>query len=441
MSLVGKSKSGVIALTLPLCNNNKADYEHELKQFTIAERRPVELLGGFEKAAQSERPDRIRGVQGKVTAMSSATATLPRVKRQGVLRHSRWDALLVALAFGHGAIVFTFPLALVIALGVWWGSNTIAHNFIHKPFFRGRALNRLFGLYLSVLLGIPQTLWRDRHLAHHAGVQWRFRWTASLISESLAVLGLWAGLLALAPAFFLTVYLPGLAAGLLLCWVHGFFEHVGGGTISHYGPLYNLLFFNDGYHVEHHERPGTHWTKLARRRRSGERPSRWPAVLRWLDTLSLNGLERMVLKSRLLQRFVLRKHEAAFRSVLSELPHLGRVAIVGGGLFPRTALILARLLPGAELTIIDADAKNIEVARRLIQGHALFINEWFDPDRHRRFDLIVIPLAYIGSRSALYRRPPAPFMLIHDWIWHWRPGAVVSWWLCKRLNVVRSQES
>ena len=95
--------------------------------------------------------------------------------RTGIWRFSRRDSILVALAALHGAILAMWPLAPIIALGVWWNANTIAHNFIHRPFFRSAGMNRLFSAALSVLLGIPQTLWRDRHLAHHAGVEWRLR--------------------------------------------------------------------------------------------------------------------------------------------------------------------------------------------------------------------------------------------------------------------------
>ena len=86
------------------------------------------------------------------------------------MRTSRWDALMMALAAAQGVLLLTMPMAPAIALGVWWNSNTISHNFIHRPFFRRRSANALFAAYESVLLGIPQTLWRDRHLAHHAGV-------------------------------------------------------------------------------------------------------------------------------------------------------------------------------------------------------------------------------------------------------------------------------
>src|SRR6266481_8497336 len=95
------------------------------------------------------------------------------IQSKGVLRFSRWDALFVALAALHGVVLAGWPTTAAVAIGVWWNSNTIAHNFIHRPFFRATGMNRVFSAALSVLLGIPQTLWRDRHLAHHAGIEWR----------------------------------------------------------------------------------------------------------------------------------------------------------------------------------------------------------------------------------------------------------------------------
>src|SRR5687768_5588521 len=89
-----------------------------------------------------------------------------------VLRHSRWDALLVGLAALHGAVLLLTASPVLIAVGMWWNANTIAHNFIHRPFFASRWLNRLFSFYLSLVLGIPQTIWRSRHLAHHADRPW-----------------------------------------------------------------------------------------------------------------------------------------------------------------------------------------------------------------------------------------------------------------------------
>jgi hypothetical protein len=353
------------------------------------------------------------------------------------LRHSRWDAVLIAMAVGHGVLLLAVPTAPVIALGLWWNSNTVAHYFLHKPFFRPRVLNVLFALYLSLLLGVPQTLWRDRHLAHHAGVVWRWRLSSRLVVETALVLGLWTVLLAWAPVFFLSAYVPGYLAGLALCWLHGYYEHTRG-TTSHYGTLYNLLFFNDGYHVEHHCHPGEHWTRLPRRVEIETDASRWPAVLRWLDVLSLDTLERWVLRSRILQRFVLDRHERAVRALLPHLPAVRRVGVVGGGLFPRTLLILRRLLPEARLLAIDRSADHIHIARRLAPQGVEFVHDFYEPDRPHDFDLLVVPLAFVGDREALYRRPPARAVLVHDWIWRRRGmSVVVSPLLLKRLNLVK----
>jgi hypothetical protein len=359
------------------------------------------------------------------------------VARQGILRHSRWDALLVGLALAQGALVLAFPVVPVLALGLWWNSNTIAHYFLHAPFFRSRRLNGLFALYESLLLGVPQSIWRGRHLAHHAGVPWRLRISRQLVGEVVLVLTLWTTLLALRPRFFLTVYVPAYLLGLALCSLHGQMEHARG-TVSHYGRLYNVLFFNDGYHVEHHARPGLHWTRLPKHVEPDAEVSRWPAMLRWLEWFSLEGLERLVLRSRWLQRFVLDRHEQAFRKILPPLPPAARVGIVGGGLFPRTLLVLRRILPDARFVVIDRSAANLATARGLVPANVLFQNAFYEPERASGFDLLVIPLAFVGDREAIYRSPPAPVVVVHDWVWRRRgTGAVVSWWLLKRLNRVQ----
>jgi hypothetical protein len=358
--------------------------------------------------------------------------------RRGVLRHSRWDALPVALAALHGAVLVALPAAPVVAVGLWWNSNTVAHYFLHRPFFRARALNVAFALYLSVLLGVPQTLWRERHLAHHAGRPWRPRPSASLCIESALVLALWAALLALAPAFFLSAYLPGYLAGLGLCWLHGHYEHARG-TTSYHGRLYNFLFLNDGYHMEHHAHPGEHWTRLPRHAGLATRLSAWPAVLRWLETPWLERLERVVLRSPRLQRFLLDRHERAFAALLPRPAEVRRVAVVGGGLWPRTVLVLRRLVPHARLVVIDRSAENLAVARPFLPEGVEVINDYYDPARASEFDVVVIPLSLLGDREGLYRHPPAPAVLVHDWVWRRRgSGVVVSWLLLKRLNLVTS---
>src|SRR5947208_171653 len=184
--------------------------------------------------------------------------------RTGIWRFSRRDAILVALAVLHGVVLAAWPLAPLIAVGVWWNSNTIAHNFIHRPFFRSAGMNRVFSAALSVLLGIPQTLWRDRHLAHHAGVASRLRVSRQLGVETALILSLWATLTLLQPRFFLLAYLPGYLTGLGLCAMQGYWEHATGRPISHYGRIYNFFCFNDGYHAEHHADPNPRNLETAR---------------------------------------------------------------------------------------------------------------------------------------------------------------------------------
>lgn len=334
--------------------------------------------------------------------------------------------------------------AVVFALVVWWTSNTIAHVFIHRPFFRRRSSNRLFALGVSLVVGIPQTLWRDRHLAHHAGVAPRLRLSSDLMLQVVVVAALWVMMIDRAPSFFATVYLPGYLGGLLLCAVHGHYEHAGG-TISHYGWLYNVLLFNDGYHVEHHANPGLPWSRLPERRDPDARASAWPAPLRWIEGgrgVVLEALERLVLRSRLLQRVVLRVHERALRHLIIGLPPAPRIVIVGGGLFPRTALILRSLVPDARITIVDSNRENLDRARAWI-GSALFIHARYPaPDSSKiseasETDLLIIPLCFEGDREAIYGHPPAAAVIVHDWIWRRRGvGRVISVALLKRVNLV-----
>jgi Fatty acid desaturase len=354
------------------------------------------------------------------------------------LQRSRSDAVLVGLSILHGALLLVLPNPLLIAVALWWNANTVSHYFVHRPFFRHRSANAIFAAYLSMLLGFPHALWRARHLAHHAGVPPRVHPSCELIAQLALIVMLWALMAAQAPLFFAFVYLPGYAAGLLLCVVHGYYEHAAG-TTNYYGALYNVLLFNDGYHVEHHASPSAHWATLSDHRRTDAPASAWPAPLRWMEALNLQTLERIVLMSPALQRFVLRAHAKALGPLVAAVPQLGRIAIVGGGLFPRTALILRRLLPNAHITIIDANCANLECARPFFPvGDVELLHGRYPDAALDAYDAIVFPLAFDGDRAAVYARPPAPIVLAHDWVWR-RSGAgrIVSLLLLKRINLVR----
>jgi hypothetical protein len=360
-----------------------------------------------------------------------------------VLRYSTWDGLFVSLSVAHLAVLVAAPSIAVIAIGQWWNANTIAHNFIHRPFFRSPAINRLYSVFLSLLLGFPQTLWRARHLLHHAGVERRARVTRPMAIEGALVASLFIALGIMAPQFFLYVYLPGWLIGLGLCQLQGHFEHARG-TTSHYGRIYNLLFFNDGFHVEHHRRPAAHWTELPRLSQPTSQQSRWPPVLRWLDAFSLAGLERLVLRSPALQRWVIRVHERAVRRVLGDAADVRRALVVGGGLFPRSALVLRRVNPSTDVTIVDIDAAHLEVAKPFLPADVSVQHVAFDRAAAATADLVVIPLAFLGDRRAIYDCPPARRVIVHDWIWNVPARAgrstsvIVSWLLLKRLTLITS---
>ncbi len=156
---------------------------------------------------------------------------------------------------------------------------------------------------------------------------------------------------------------------------------------------------------------------------------------------NLCALERLVLHSKLLQRFVVSRHERAFRRLLAGIPAPHRVGIVGGGLFPRSALVFRRVLPEARLVLIDLSATNLETARTYLSGDVgvEMINGRFEGRPPCDVDALVIPLALVGDRSAIYRDPPARFVFVHDWIWKRNRNCrseVISWLLLKRLNVV-----
>lgn len=373
-----------------------------------------------------------------------------------LLRRSPRDALPVTAALLLGGIqALVVPWlsgqgpwgtalgACTVAAVVWWTSNTVAHLHLHAPLLRPRALARAFSLYLSALTGVPQTIWRARHLAHHRGAPCgRIRLGAWGALEVGLVANL-ALLLALRePEVFLGTWLVGYLAGLALCQLQGRGEHLGGATggISYYGRAYNLLWFNDGYHAEHHADPGAHWTELPRRRPPGARGSAAPPVLRGWAAGALVSLERAALRSRWLQEWLVARHAAALATLVPLLAAPPRrVLVVGGGLFPRTALALARVCPQAQVTILDADAGHLALAAEALRAAGLqaeLVHGRWEPGAAEAADLVVVPLALVGDREAVYRAPGPP-RLVHEWIWRARgAGVVVSPWLLKRINLV-----
>lgn len=189
------------------------------------------------------------------------------------------------------------------------------HFFIHTPFFRRRGFNGAFGLLNSIAIGFPQTLYRAEHLNHHRfGSDHRDASTGTtgdhssiyrhgktgttpepmlryavlmplrqdvlrlvrmtpvplrgqLALEALGVL--WLLVCAAYVSLWAMVFLCVLSwAGSALTHAENWLQHAHAipgsrqtDAVSCYGRWYNLLWFNNGYHQEHHFRPGVHWSE------------------------------------------------------------------------------------------------------------------------------------------------------------------------------------
>lgn len=78
-----------------------------------------------------------------------------------------------------------------------------------------------------------------------------------------------AGFVVISWQWTVMVYLPAFFCALTLVNLQNYYRHYGANpdsrmtdSVSHYGRLYNLVTFNDGYHQEHHLSPATHWSKM-----------------------------------------------------------------------------------------------------------------------------------------------------------------------------------
>jgi hypothetical protein len=148
-------------------------------------------------------------------------------------------------------------------------------------------------------------------------------------------------------------------------------------------------------------------------------------------------LESLVLRSAWLQRILLSTHEQALRRLLKYICHVRDITIVGGGMYPRTARILQKLLPDAKIHIIDASREHLDAAEKFLSAGVELEHGLYDPSQESASDLLVIPLSFHGDRSAIYRDLPARMVLVHDWIWSRRgASAIVSIFLLKRVNLI-----
>jgi beta-carotene hydroxylase len=215
--------------------------------------------------------------------------------------------------------LFLSPLSCYFAVA----SGVIAHNHNHYATFSNKRLNNGFGHLLTLFYGYPTLMWIPTHnLNHHrhlnrpgdATITWRISnkhnfWLAStyflvssfyqsplinkyigtarrrnrrlyrrIIFQYVVWIGALASLLVLACSLhgLLTgAMVWGLAVALPSCcslstvMFFNYTQHVHTDAWSEHdhsrnftGPIFNYLFFNNGYHTAHHENQNLHWAAL-----------------------------------------------------------------------------------------------------------------------------------------------------------------------------------
>jgi fatty acid desaturase len=248
--------------------------------------------------------------------------------------------------FPHASWWLLIPMGLLYSIAISWNLNGVAHNFIHNPFFTSPTLNRLFSILESLVNLGSQVFYHCIHMRHHMGnsdrqdehgqtIDWlsiyrhghdghaETPWNYVFLSFFRGDLGevyreihrkspreahwgifeigctatLFLVLFILNWKFVL-FFLPFFYLGNCLSYLNGYYKHFGGDPdtpiawgVSTYSRLYNLIWFNNGYHAEHHYRPRIHWTHMKQlheqiqeeMRKAGTRIIRPPHALGFLE--------------------------------------------------------------------------------------------------------------------------------------------------------------
>jgi fatty acid desaturase len=213
-----------------------------------------------------------------------------------------------------GTIAFVLAAAGVLgwASGVDVGVNF--HNHTHVPVFRSRFLNRWFGRLWTFSGGWPSYFWHYAHVrVHHANVlepidwtlprrradgsmesfwrycflHWPWRYAAHLwadftsgrglgrkaATEFVIFLALWSIPFWIDPVMAIWLWvLPQWIGNVSFMGAGMYLQHAACIPKSALHPLnhsnvfgqrlFNLLMFNIGYHLEHHDHPSVHWSDL-----------------------------------------------------------------------------------------------------------------------------------------------------------------------------------
>jgi fatty acid desaturase len=231
--------------------------------------------------------------------------------------------------------------------------SVVIHSFIHTRFFSSEILNATYSLVGSIPVMTSVTLLGIEHLNHHRHVNdakdpatgttkdatstfrfgeggqheafWRYilltplreLWDTGgyyalgskrnargqIAAETAMLVVFWVGILWLdwrfAAFYLLVVY-----AGLVASSAQNYFEHYGAtpgnrltDSVSCYNRIYNFLWFNNGYHQEHHYRPGVHWSNLKELRKE-MLPVDQRRIVRWGHFANIPLLPEQWVRSR-----------------------------------------------------------------------------------------------------------------------------------------------
>jgi fatty acid desaturase len=244
----------------------------------------------------------------------SAFDAIPALCGVGIVAVIFWTFL----GFHHLSWWLLVPAFFAIAWSYCWNMQCISHNFIHNPFFTNSWLNRAYSVLETFALGVPHVLYHHYHMNHHFGDSdakgpngttrdWSsiYRYgkgdqpegfvkyclvsffrvevgpvlrvvarhgraeVMQTIVESFALALFWITMVLVNWQYFVFFYLPSYYLGWVLSYAEGYLEHFGAqpgnpyaNSVSSYNSLYNFLWFNNGYHQEHHWDPKTHWTRM-----------------------------------------------------------------------------------------------------------------------------------------------------------------------------------
>ena len=157
-----------------------------------------------------------------------------------------------------------------------------------------------------------------------------------------------------------------------------------------------------------------------------------------MDYFNLNGLERIVGHQPWTQEWLIRKHRLALEHLAKQIEIPRRVAIVGGGLFPRSALVVRLVWPEAEVAIFDADEKHLEHCRKWLHGNEELCHKRVTADDLPPADVVFVPLALHEPKEGFYSSSRTAKIFAHAWTWNpTEESMVASPLLLKRMNLLK----